>query len=222
MIASWSQIMLGRVIAGSLNDYEAKKVLEVCGKMSHLPLHIDDTPGRSVMQIASMARRIKRTEKGLALIVIDYLQLIEPSDQRDMRQEQVAKISRRLKVLARELNVPILVLAQLNRQAEASGDNRPKLSHLRESGAIEQDADVVLFVHRPEYYCTTDEERKPLEGKAYIIVAKQRNGMAGVDVECLWQRDFQRFVNVSHAIPSHDLSVKDVVPQESDPFDFPE
>ena len=125
-------------------------------------------------------------------MVIDYLQLIEPDNSKDPRQEQVARIARRLKGMARELKIPVLCLAQLNRQAEVSKDNRPRLSHLRESGAIEQDADVVLFVHRDEYYMNNDEDRERVAGKADIIVAKQRNGPVG-DVKVKWQKDFTLF-----------------------------
>ena len=129
--------------------------------------------------------------------MIDYLQLIEPDNPRDPRQEQVARIARRLKTMSRELDIPILCLAQLNRQAEVSRDNRPRLNHLRESGAIEQDADVVMFVHREEYYQTTDEDRERVKGEAEIIVAKQRNGPIG-DIKLLWQHDYTRFVNLEH------------------------
>ena len=142
------------------------------------------------------------------MIVIDYLQLIEPDNSDDARQEQVAKIARRLKGLARELEVPVLCLAQLNRQAEATRDNRPRLSHLRESGAIEQDADVVMFVHREDYFLSKAEldqqqvEHSHKEGtEAQIIVAKQRNGPTG-DVELLWHKEYTRFVNL--ASKSHD------------------
>ncbi|NBW88120.1 MAG: replicative DNA helicase, partial [Planctomycetia bacterium] len=154
------------------------------------------TPGRTLTEIAAVARRLKR-KQGLKLIVIDYLQLIEPDNPRDPRQEQVARIARRLKTMARELKLPVLCLAQLNRQAEASRDNRPRLNHLRESGAIEQDADVVMFVHREEYYQTTEEDRERVRGQAEIIVAKQRNGPTD-DVKLLWQQDYTRFVNLEH------------------------
>ena len=120
-----------------------------------------------------------------------YLQLIEPDNPRDPRQEQVARIARRLKGLARELEVPVLCLAQLNRQAEDSKDHRPKLSHLRESGAIEQDADVVMFVHREEYY-RRGEEQEQFAGQAEIIISKQRNGPVG-DVPLIWRKEFTRF-----------------------------
>ncbi len=125
--------------------------------------------------------------------MIDYLQLIEPDNQKDPRQEQVAKIARRLKMMARELQVPVLCLAQLNRQAEEGKDHTPRLSHLRESGAIEQDADVVMFVHREEYY-HRGEAQQQFAGQAQIIIAKQRNGPVG-EVELLWEREFTRFVD---------------------------
>jgi replicative DNA helicase len=129
--------------------------------------------------------------------VIDYLQLVEPDNPRDPRQEQVARISRRLKGLARELDVPVLCLAQLNRQVEATRDNRPQLSHLRESGAIEQDADVVMFVHREEFYQSTDEDRERVKGQADLLIRKQRNGPTG-DVKLTWLHEFTRFENCQH------------------------
>ena len=146
-------------------------------------------------EIAAAARRLKRRE-GLGLIVIDYLQLIEPDNPKDARQEQVAKIARRLKGMAREMQVPVMCLAQLNRQTEAGKDNIPRLSHLRESGAIEQDADVVMFVHREEYYQRGD-ERAAHEGQAQIIIAKQRNGPVG-DVPLTFLKQFTRFENRAH------------------------
>ena len=167
-------------------------------------MYVDDSPSRTVTEIAAGARRIVKKEGNLGLIVIDDLQLIEPDNPRDPRQEQVAKIARRLKGLARELEVPILCLAQLNRQAEAAKDNhRPRLSHLRESGAIEQDADVVMFVHREEYY-RTGEEAEEVAGQAEIIVAKQRNGPIG-DVKLVWQKDYTRFVSAALQ-PHNELS----------------
>jgi replicative DNA helicase len=166
-------------------------------KISKAPFFVDDSHTRSVLDIAAGARRVKRSNDGkLGLIVIDYLQLVEPENPRDPRQEQVAKITRRLKGLARELETPVLCLAQLNRQTEAAKDNRPRLAHLRESGAIEQDADVVMFVHREEYFQMTDEERRDFEGKAELIVAKQRNGPTG-HVDVLWQKSFMRFVSMA-------------------------
>jgi replicative DNA helicase len=147
-------------------------------------------------EIAAAARRLKRKHR-LGLVIIDYLQLIEPDNPRDPRQEQVAKIARRLKALARELKLPVLCLAQLNRQAEVTKESRPRLSHLRESGAIEQDADVVMFVHREGYYQTNEEDRAGMAHEADLIVAKQRNGPTG-DVKLVWQAEYTRFDNLDH------------------------
>ena len=169
------------------------RLVETAGQISEASLFVDDSPSRTVTEIAAGARRIVRREGRLGVIVIDYLQLVEPDNSKDPRQEQVAKITRRLKGLARELSVPILCLAQLNRQAEMAKENRPRLNHLRESGAIEQDADVVMFVHREEYY-HSGAERDELAGQAEIIVAKQRNGPVG-DVGLVWRKEFTRFSN---------------------------
>jgi replicative DNA helicase len=186
-----------RLRNGTISKEDRRRLVEKMDEISQAQLFIDDTPGRTLTEIAAVARRLKRKEQGLSLIVIDYLQLIEPDNPRDPRQEQVARIARRLKMMARELEVPVLCLAQLNRQAEASRDNRPRLNHLRESGAIEQDADVVMFVHREEYYLASAEEKEQVKGQAEIIVAKQRNGPTD-DVKLLWQQDYTRFVNLEH------------------------
>lgn len=178
---------------GTLSAEERKQLVRVAAEISEAPLFVDDAPSRMVTEIAAAARRIRRRENGLGLIVIDYLQLIEPDNPKDPRQEQVARIARRLKGLARELQVPVLCLAQLNRQAEDSKDHVPRLSHLRESGAIEQDADVVMFVHREEYYRRGD-ERDEVAGQAEIHIAKQRNGPVG-QVDLIWLKEFTRFDN---------------------------
>ena len=179
---------------GTLSSDSRKKVVQAVGELNQVPLFIDDSPTRNVSEIAGAARRIKRKENELGLVVIDYLQLIQPDNPNDARQEQVAKIARRLKGLARELKTPILCLSQLNRQAEDSRDHRPKLSHLRESGAIEQDADVVMFVHRESYFQKGQPEEEVNQNEALIIIEKQRNGPTG-DVELHWERDFTRFSN---------------------------
>jgi replicative DNA helicase len=191
MLCSYGEINGHKLRNGMLSAAERRKLPEVSSEMSEAKLFIDDSPSRSMTEIAATARRLKRRED-LRLVVIDYLQLIEPDNAKDPRQEQVARIARRLKGLARELKIPVLCLAQLNRQAEASKDNRPRLSHLRESGAIEQDADVVLFVHRDEYYMNNDEDRARVAGQADLIIAKQRNGPIG-DVKVKWEKDFTRF-----------------------------
>lgn len=180
---------------------ELQTISVVSAALSNAPFYLDDTPSRTVTEIASVARRIKRQE-GLGLIVIDYLGLIEPDNPNDPRQEQVAKIARRLKGLARELDVPVLCLAQLNRMTEATKDNRPRLSHLRESGAIEQDADVVMFVHREEYYHNSESaDDKQIKGLAEVIIAKQRNGPIG-EVKLAWQSEFTLFSNLALDDPS--------------------
>jgi replicative DNA helicase len=198
LLCAIAEINSQQLRIGSLGAKAQQGFLEVASEISTAPLFVDDSPSRTVLDIAAAARRVKRQagDAGLGLVVIDYLQLIEPDNPRDPRQEQVAKIARRLKGLARELSVPVLCLAQLNRQTEATKDNRPRLSHLRESGAIEQDADVVMFVHREEYFRATDDQTDSdsQEGRTELILAKQRNGPTGT-VHLLWQRNFMRFVS---------------------------
>ncbi len=191
LLCSVGRINGHRLRNGTLPQEERRRLVAIAGKLSQAKLYVDDSPSRTVTEIAAAARRIKRREGRIGLIVIDYLQLIEPDNASDPRQEQVAKIARRLKGLARELETPVLCLAQVNRQAEDAREHRPRLSHLRESGAIEQDADVVMFVHREEYYRRGD-ERDQFAGQAEIIVAKQRNGPIG-DIEVVWRKDFTRF-----------------------------
>lgn len=191
----------GRVRSESLRsalvEPELSAFMRAGNEISAAPLIVSDAPSRTVAEIGAVARRTKRRD-GLGLVVIDYLGLIDPDDPKAPRQEQVAKIARRLKGLARELNVPVLCLAQLNRQAETTKDNRPRLSHLRESGAIEQDADVVLFVHREEYYISKDEaEEKGLRGVAEIIVAKHRNGPTGT-ARLHWEGSYTQFSNIDY------------------------
>jgi replicative DNA helicase len=194
LLCSAAQVNGHRLRNGTISQEDRRRLVQKSSEIGTAPLFIDDTPSRTLTEIAAVARRLKR-KQGLSMIVIDYLQLIEPDNPRDPRQEQVARIARRLKGMSRELDIPVLCLAQLNRQAEVSRDNRPRLNHLRESGAIEQDADVVMFVHREEYYQTNDEDRERVRGQAEIIIAKQRNGPIG-DVKLLWQHDFTRFVNL--------------------------
>lgn len=195
MLCSCSRVNGHRLRNGTLSAEDRKRLVKTAGELSTVPLFIDDSPTRNVSEIAGAARRIIRREGELGLIVIDYLQLIQPDSSNDPRQEQVAKMARRLKGLARELKTPILCLSQLNRQTETGRDgHRPKLSHLRESGAIEQDADVVMFVHREAYYKKGTPEEKEIEREAVIIIEKQRNGPTG-DVELNWERDFTRFEN---------------------------
>ncbi len=199
MLCSIAEVNGQRLRNGTISNEDRRKLVEKAAELSQAPLFVDDSPSRTMTEIAAAARRLKR-KSNLGFIIIDYLQLIEPDNARDPRQEQVAKIARRLKGMAREIKVPVMCLAQLNRQAEVSKDNRPRLSHLRESGAIEQDADVVMFIHRDEYYLTgtaAEEERSRLAGQAEVIIAKQRNGPTG-EAKLLWNKDFTRFQNSAH------------------------
>ncbi len=191
LLCSVARVNGHRLRNGTISQDDRKRLVDKAMEISSAPLYVDDAPSRTVSEIAAVARRIRQREGRIGLIVIDYLQLIEPDNAKDPRQEQVAKIARRLKGMAREIQVPVLCLAQLNRQAEEGKDHRPRLSHLRESGAIEQDADVVMFVHREEYYHRGDEAAQ-YAGQAEIIIAKQRNGPIG-DVELIWEKEFTRF-----------------------------
>jgi replicative DNA helicase len=153
-------------------------------------MYIDDTPARNMMQITASARRIRMRNK-ISMLIVDYIQLIDSDDTRDSRQEQIAKISRRLKHLARELEVPVIAISQLNRAVESREDKKPRMADLRESGAIEQDADIVLLLHRPDYY---DDRDQP--GIAELIVAKNRNGRTGT-VKLTFLKNLTRFENLA-------------------------
>jgi len=199
ILCSHGRIDSGKFRSGFISAQERSALVKASNELSQTPLFIDDTPSRTVAEIAAVARRLKRRQN-LGLLIIDYLQLIEPDNPKDSRQEQVARIARRLKGLARELNVPVLCVAQLNRQVEQGREiHRPRLSHLRESGAIEQDADVVMFVHREEYYYTPKEvedmerEGNRIKGVAEVIVAKQRNGPTD-DIKLTWLPQYTKFV----------------------------
>ncbi len=175
---------------GNLTDEEWEKLIESAGEIGRSNLIIDDTPGISISELRSKCRKYK-LEHGLEMIIIDYLQLMTGSGRSDSRQQEISDISRSLKALARELDVPVIALSQLSRAVEQRPDHRPMLSDLRESGAIEQDADVVMFIYRDDYY-NKDTERKNI---AEIIIAKQRNGPIGT-VELVWLPDFTKFGNL--------------------------
>jgi replicative DNA helicase len=160
-------------------------------EMHQAPLFIDDTPSRNMLQITANARRLKLRQQ-IGLIVVDYIQLVDSEESRDSRQEQIAKISRRLKALAREVGVPVIALSQLNRAVENREDRRPRMADLRESGAIEQDADMVLLLHRPEYYDPNDQP-----GIAELIVAKNRNG-ATATIKLTFLKSLTRFENLAN------------------------
>ncbi len=178
---------------GNLSDAEWEKLIESAGVIGKSNLIIDDTPGISISEMRSKCRKYK-LEHNLEMIIIDYLQLMSGSGKStDSRQQEISDISRSLKALARELHVPVIALSQLSRAVEQRPDHRPMLSDLRESGAIEQDADVVMFIYRDDYY-NKDTEKK---GIAEIIIAKQRNGPIGT-VELVWLPDFTKFANLDN------------------------
>jgi replicative DNA helicase len=181
-----------KVRTGRLGSEDIQKLMDAGDVLRKARLYIDDTPSRSMLQIGATARRLMKKEEkhgGLRLVVIDYLQLIEPENRRDPRQEQVAQISRRLKFLARELNIPVIALAQVNRSSEDRQDHKPRLADLRESGSIEQDADTCLMLHRPGKFDGTQEDNV-LE----VIVAKQRNGPTG-EITLTYLKQFMRYEN---------------------------
>jgi replicative DNA helicase len=173
---------------GTGMQHEMNKLVKAYNELRSGQIFIDDTPARNMLQITAAARRLSLRKK-IGLIVVDYIQLVDSEDTRDSRQEQIAKISRRLKTLARELPVPVLALSQLNRAVESREDRRPRMADLRESGAIEQDADIVLLLHRPEYYDANDQP-----GIAELIVAKNRNGATG-SVKLTFLKNLTRFEN---------------------------
>ncbi|MFL5245440.1 MAG: replicative DNA helicase [Gemmataceae bacterium] len=179
---------------GKLGGDDMQRLIDAGNELSKAKIFIDDTPGQGMLRIAANARRLKLRHK-IRLVVVDYLQLIEPDNRRDSRQEQVAQLSRRLKFLARELQVPVVALAQVNRGSEDRQDHKPRLSDLRESGAIEQDADTVMLLHRPEMY-----EPGQHEGTTEIIIAKQRNGPTG-EITLTYLKQFMRFENFAIGIP---------------------
>lgn len=186
-----SRVDSQHIRTGKLSDAEWEKLIESAGMIGRSNLIIDDTPGISISELRSKCRKYK-LEHDLKIVIIDYLQLMSGSGKgSDSRQQEISDISRSLKALARELNVPVVALSQLSRAVEQRPDHRPMLSDLRESGAIEQDADVVMFIYRDDYY-NKDTDKK---GIAEIIIAKQRNGPIGT-VELVWMPDYTKFANI--------------------------
>ncbi|TCS88688.1 primary replicative DNA helicase [Keratinibaculum paraultunense] len=189
MISSISHVNLQNIISGRLKEEEWLKIINGIAPLSQSNIFIDDTAGISLMEIKAKCRKLK-IEKGLDLIVIDYLQLMQSEMKHENRQQEISAISRGLKALAKEMDCPVLALSQLSRAPELRSDHRPILSDLRESGAIEQDADVVLFLYRDEYY-NEDTDKKNI---GEVIIAKHRNGPTGT-VELVWKQEFTKFLN---------------------------
>ncbi|MTI80667.1 MAG: replicative DNA helicase [Firmicutes bacterium] len=190
MLCAEAMVDQHKMRTGSLQTEDWERLTEVAGYLAEAPLYIDDTAAISVREIRAKARRLQG-EKGLDLIIIDYLQLMQGDRRSDSRQQEIAEISRNLKGLAKELNVPVVALSQLSRAVEQRQDKRPIMSDLRESGGIEQDADIIMFIYRDEYYNPESEKK----GISEIIIAKQRNGPVGT-VELGFFEEYTKFVNL--------------------------
>ena len=191
ILCSEAMVDSNKIRTGKIEEDDWVKLATALGPLSEAPIYIDDTPGITVTEIRAKCRKLK-LEKNIGLIVIDYLQLIQGSGKRNSsREQEISEISRSLKILAKELDVPVIALSQLSRAAEQRADHRPMLSDLRESGAIEQDADIVMFLYRDDYY-NPDSEKKNI---AEVIMAKHRAGSTGT-VELLWLGNYTKFVNI--------------------------
>ncbi len=191
VLCSEAMVDSNKVRTGKLEEDDWTKLAGAIGPLSEAEIYIDDTPGINITEIRAKCRKLK-LEKNIGMVVIDYLQLIQGSGKRNgSREQEISEISRSLKILAKELDVPVIALSQLSRAAEQRPDHRPMLSDLRESGAIEQDADIVMFLYRDDYY-NEDSEKK---GIAEVILAKHRGGSTGTE-ELLWLGSYTKFVNI--------------------------
>jgi replicative DNA helicase len=192
MLCSEAHVNSSKVRSGYLGERDFPQLAKAAGRLHEAPIYIDDTPAISVLELRAKARRLVRDRsKKIGLIVVDYLQLMRGMGAANNREQEISEISRSLKALAKELNVPVMALSQLNRRVEDRGDRRPMMSDLRESGAIEQDADVIMFIYRDEVYNKSDESKK---GVAEVIVAKQRNGPIDT-INLTFLSEFTRFEN---------------------------
>jgi replicative DNA helicase len=216
ILSEAAEVPSEQIRRGDMTEHEFRRFVEAAKALEACPLYIDDTPALPISQVAARARRLKRTH-GLDVLIVDYLQLLKGSS-KDNRVQEVSEITQGLKAIAKELNIPVIALSQLSRAVESRDDKRPQLSDLRESGSIEQDADVVMFVFREEYY---REREKPgdhelekmaqwqalmesVHGKAEVIIGKQRHGPTGT-VELFFEGEFTRFANLDqmHAEDGH-------------------
>lgn len=201
MLCAEGNINAQNLRTGSLTDEDWRKLTMAMGSLSNAGIYIDDTPGVRIGEIRSKCRRLKQ-EHGLGMILIDYLQLIQGDGRSgDNRQQEVSEISRSLKALARELKVPVIALSQLSRGVEQRQDKRPMMSDIRESGSIEQDADIVAFLYRDDYYDKESENKNIIE----IIIAKQRNGPVGT-VSLAFVKEYNKFVNLERRFDDDSMS----------------
>ncbi len=191
ILCSEAMVDSNKVRTGKLEEEDWAKLAGAIGPLSEAGIYIDDTPGISIMEIRTRCRKLK-LEKNIGLVIIDYLQLVQGSNKRTgSREQEIAEISRSLKILAKELNVPVIALSQLSRAVEQRPDHRPMLSDLRESGSIEQDADIVMFLYRDDYYNEESEKKNIAE----VIIAKQRSGSTGT-IDLMWLGNYTKFVNL--------------------------
>jgi replicative DNA helicase len=190
MLCSEARVDNAKVRAGYLGERDFPRLAMAAGRLAEAPIFIDDTPAQNVLELRAKARRLKR-EANLGLVVIDYLQLMRGLTAQENRTQELSEISRGLKSLAKELDVPVVALSQLNRQVEQRADRRPMMSDIRESGAIEQDSDVILFIYRDEVYKPDSQD----EGIAEVIIGKQRNGPTGT-IRLAFRKEYTRFDNL--------------------------
>jgi len=193
LLSSMAEIPLQKLRAGYVTEDERERLLSCALDLSKAEIYIDDSPSLTTTELRVKARKLKK-EKGVGFIAIDYLQMLRSPVRKSSRQEEVAEISRNLKALAKELSIPVLALAQLSRQVEQRSDKRPQLADLRESGQIEQDADLIVFLHRPEYYKKNPSPEE--KGIAEVIVAKQRQGPTGI-VRVAFIKDYAKFAPIA-------------------------
>ena len=212
MLCSVGRIDSQRVRTGKLHDNDWPKLTRATGMLSDAPIHIDDTAGMTVLEMRAKARRLM-SEHNLGLIVVDYLQLMQGKSNSENRAQEISEISRSLKAMAKELNVPVLALSQLNRSLENRTDKRPQLSDLRESGAIEQDADVIMFIYRDEVYNRAEDN--PNRGLAEVIIGKQRNGPTGM-IKMTFLGEYTTFENYTNRMPTSPYQPEPGLASEAD------
>ena len=211
ILSEAAEIPSENIRRGDMTEKEFRRFVDAAKELESCPLFIDDTPALPISQLAARARRLKR-KHGLDVMIVDYLQLVRPASSKDSRVNEVSEITQGMKAIAKELNIPVIALSQLSRQVESRDDKRPQLSDLRESGSIEQDADVVMFVFREEYYKEREKpsdqdlenmakwqsEMEHLHGRAELIIGKQRHGPIGT-IELSFEGQFTRFGNIAKA-----------------------
>ena len=197
MFSAKAKVEGQKIRKGQLNDEEWSRINEAAQELKHQKFFIDDTPGLKVSDMYAKCRKLKN-DHGLYMVLVDYIQLIQATGKSESRQQEVSEISRRLKAMARELEVPVIALSQLSRSVESRQDKRPMLSDLRESGALEQDADLVMFIYREDYY-KYEEERNDSREDVELIIAKHRNGPTGT-IKLAFEKAYNAFYSISNSI----------------------